>query len=297
MHTVPITNNRPTPLPTDQIWLKKFNAAVGSMDKDDQALLANEMKLNYHGGIGKLIWVMTTCRPDLAYASVKLLQSNSYPHKHHYHGLCHALQYLYKTRYDGLHFWWTSSCPDLPERPIPTIISNCQDLLFDFDRLKFDARTTHIYSDSNWATCVKTCRLFIRLCVHLAGGTIAYKTKFQLTVALSSTEAKFMAACDAEKMSLYIRSVLWDLNVPQEAATITYEDNDACTAMANAQKPSPRTVHMDIKYFALCNWVEQVLLILDWIDTKINLADPFTKALECIAFHRHVNFILGHVPP
>ncbi len=52
-------------------------------------------------------------------------------------------------------------------------------------------------------------------------------------------------------MILFVRSVLWDLGVPQEAATILYEDNDACTAMANAQKPTPRTRHMDIKYFSL----------------------------------------------
>jgi hypothetical protein len=83
-----------------------------------------------------------------------------------------------------------------------------------------------------------------------------------------------MAACDAGKKSLYIRSILWDLNVPQKAATITYGDNDACTAMANAQKPSPRTRHMDTKYFALCNWVEQDLLILDQIDTKLILPIP-----------------------
>jgi hypothetical protein len=55
----------------------------------------------------------------------------------------------------------------------------------------------------------------------------------------------------------------WDLTIPQEAATITYKDNDACTAMANAQKPTPHTWHMDIKYFALCDCVEQGLYILD----------------------------------
>jgi hypothetical protein len=35
--------------------------------------------------------------------------------------------------------------------------------------------------------------------MHLAGGTIAYKTKIQPTVALSSIEAKFMAAYNASK--------------------------------------------------------------------------------------------------
>jgi hypothetical protein len=54
---------------------------------------------------------------------------------------------------------------------------------------------------------------------------------------------------------------------------------------------------MYIKYFALCNWVQQDLLILNRIDTKIILVNPFTKALEHAAIHHHVDFILGHVPP
>jgi hypothetical protein len=71
--------------------------------------------------------------------------------------------------------------------------------------------------------------------MRLAGGTIAYKTKFQPTVAGSSTEAEFMAIYDVGKMILFIRSILWDLGIPQQAATLLYEDNDACTAMGNAQ--------------------------------------------------------------
>jgi hypothetical protein len=60
-------------------------------------------------------------------------------------------------------------------------------------------------------------------------------------VAGSSTEAELMAAYDAGKMILFVRSILWDLGIPQESATILYEDNDACTAMGNAQKPTPQT--------------------------------------------------------
>ncbi len=80
-------------------------------------------------------------------------------------------------------------------------------------------------------------------------------------------------------MILLVRSVLWDLEIPQEAATVLYEDNDACTAMGNAQKPTARTRHMDIKYFSICEWVERELMYLDRIDTTINMADHFTKGL------------------
>ena len=105
-----------------------------------------------------------------------------------------------------------------------------------------------------------------------------------------------MAAYDTGKMILFIQSVLWDLHVPQEAATVLFEDNDGCTAMGNAQKPTPRTRHIDIKYFSLCKWVERDLMLLEHIDTSINMSDHMTKNLHTILFHRHADFILGHIP-
>ncbi len=66
--------------------------------------------------------------------------------------------------------------------------------------------------------------------------------------------------------------------------------------MANAQKPMPRTRHMDIKYFSLSDWVERDLMLLERIDTSIN-ADHFTKSLQPALFHRHADFILGHILP
>jgi hypothetical protein len=38
-------------------------------------------------------------------------------------------------------------------------------------------------------------------------------------------------------------------------------------------------------------------MILERIDTKLNLADHLTKGLLRALFHRHANFILGHIPP
>eukprot|EP00984_Skeletonema_dohrnii_P026679 scaffold16053_cov144-Skeletonema_dohrnii-CCMP3373.AAC.1 len=132
------------------------------------------------------------------------------------------------------------------------------------------------------------------LCIRLAGGTVAYKSRLLPTVALSSTEAEFMGACDAAKVILYVRSILWDLGIPQEAASLLYEDNDAATAMANAQKPTPRTRHMDIRFFALSEWVERDLLSLERVDTSMNMADHFSKQLPPTLFARHVDHILGH---
>jgi hypothetical protein len=99
----------------------------------------------------------------------------------------------------------------------------------------------HGFVDSDWAACTQTQQSFAGTCLRIAGGCVGYKTQLLPTVSQSSTEGEFMAACSAERMILFVRSVLWDLGVPQAAAALLYKDNDACIAMANAQKPTPRT--------------------------------------------------------
>jgi hypothetical protein len=158
----PLTENRPTPLPTDPTWLKKFNAAVGMPDLNVQKELSRKMQIKYKAGVGELIWTMTTCRPDVAFTSVKLSQSNSAPAEHHYHGLKHAIRYMYITRDDGIYFWRTSPWLELPEGPLPKVNSNRQDLLID-DRPDHTATTAVAYGDSDWATCVKTRHSFSRI--------------------------------------------------------------------------------------------------------------------------------------
>ena len=67
--------------------------------------------------------------------------------------------------------------------------------------------------------------------------------------------------------------------------------------MANAQKPTSRTRHMEVRYYALAEWVERDLLRLARVDTSSNVADNFTKALLRILFQRHADVSLGHIPP
>ena len=151
-----MSGTRPTPFPLDPTWMKKFNTATGDPDKKVQAKLAKEMKLSCRLGVGELIWAMTTCCPDLAYVAVTLSQSNHCPHEHHYHGLRHALKYLYVTKDDGIYFWRTTPRPEFKEGPIPPVHSNKQDSLMTDACPEYDANILHAYADSDWATCPKT---------------------------------------------------------------------------------------------------------------------------------------------
>ena len=42
---------------------------------------------------------------------------------------------------------------------------------------------------------------------------------------------------------------------------------------------------------------ERDLMILDRINTSINMSDPMTKGLQTILLHQHANYLLGHIPP
>jgi hypothetical protein len=52
-----------------------------------------------------------------------------------------------------------------------------------------------------------------------------------------------MAAYDTGKMILFVWSVLWDLEIPQEAALVVYEDNDTCTTSHVDLSVNPFEVH------------------------------------------------------
>jgi hypothetical protein len=61
MHNFTSTDDRPTLLPTDPAWMKKFNAAMDDPDPKVQARLAKTMEISYQSGVGELIWAMRTC--------------------------------------------------------------------------------------------------------------------------------------------------------------------------------------------------------------------------------------------
>jgi hypothetical protein len=136
------------------------------------------------------------------------------------------------------------------------------------------------YVDSNWATNMRKHTSVMGMVLMLSPGVIGYKLKFPTIIAHSSTEAEFVAACDTAKMILFFRSLLEDIEMEQESATVLFEDNNGALMMANAQQPTKRTRHIDIKHFALLDWVEQDLLILhDIPPPPDNAADAMTKLL------------------
>jgi len=282
------------PYPADNTYCKILDTALPPDTVQSQKQLSKHYNMHYRQIIGEFIWPMIKCRPDISFHITKLSQFMANPAEAHYQALRHVASYLANTTDHGIYYWRDQPRQDLPQHPLPTTFP-------DTYRYKTDPTNSEnfltAYADSDWGTCRKTRNAITGAAILVAGGVVGYKTKFQHAIALSSTEAEWVAACDTGRMILYYRALLDDLGIPQHQATIMFEDNRGALFMANAQQPSNRTRHIDIKTFALTDWVEQDLMLLMDILTSENCADHLTKALPKTLFYRHTDTLMGRRVP
>ena len=54
---------------------------------------------------------------------------------------------------------------------------------------------------------------------------------------------------------------------------------------------------MDTKHFAIQEFVEEDLVVLEYIKSQHNSADTLTKPLARTAFYKHNDVIMGRIPP
>jgi len=133
--------------------------------------------------------------------------------------------------------------------------------------------------------------------VKIARGFIYYKTRFQTTVSLSSTEAEFITVCEATKVIIYIRLIIDDIGIPQDEATTLYEDNQGALLMENSGQPKKRTRHMDTKKKAIQHWADTDLLVLKRIGTHENESDIMNKNVGRVLFYRHIYYLMEKIIP
>lgn len=179
-------------------FMKSFDTAVRDPDKKVQANLEKEYKFGNCSGIGEIIYAMVTARPDVSPYVVRCSQYSACPAAPHYNAVQHIIKYLYLTRSDGIYYWRAKPLECLPEHELPLHNASTHGVITSSaKRPVFDPLQLTTSADFNWAACLKTRRSTTGIGVKLAGGIVAYKTKLQLTIAGSSTEAEYMGAYDA----------------------------------------------------------------------------------------------------
>jgi hypothetical protein len=120
------------------------------------------------------------------------------------------------------------------------------------------------------------------------------KTSIQKTTALSSTKAEVVVGCAAGKIVKYFRKFFTDLCFPLTHPTPVGEDNAGTILISNHNRPSGRTRHLDIQYFASQEWVQLGLMKYFKICGTVNPSDAMSKFLYRILFYRHFDRVQGY---
>ena len=216
------------------------------------------------------MFAMIETRPDIAFATSAVSRHSKNPSRTHMEAAKHILRYLSATKDRGITF----GGGDL---------------------------TIQGYSDSDWAGDKEERKSTSGYVFMLNNGPISWCSKRQTTVALSSTEAEYMALTLAAKEATWLRLLMTELglmtidnesptvNVLRGEGTIALKgDNQSAIALANNPVLHARTKHIDIQHHFIRNEVLEGRIDLTYVSTEDMIADGLTKPLTHVKFFSFV---------
>ncbi|CAI7836898.1 unnamed protein product [Closterium sp. NIES-54] len=207
---------------------------------------------NYQRKLGCLLFAAVTCRPDLSYSASQLATYLKRPEAEHMAELDRALHYLVSTPMIGLIYHKSKTTT-------PKLIGYVDtDHAGDPDNKR--SRTGYIYRLEPI-------------------GPISWQSSKQEVIALSSTEAKYIALCSATKEGLYLHELLEEAKLAQLPSFSLFYDNLSAICIANKNGFANRTKHIALQYFFVKDEIEKGRLELSYYPTSEMAADYLTKKL------------------
>ncbi|KNZ79168.1 Copia protein [Termitomyces sp. J132] len=199
---------------------------------------------------------------------MSLGQYNSNPTRAHLLVAKRVLRYISGTRDYALEYNFTHPSPDPPTRLI---------LPADFGVV-----------DADWASDANTRRSVSGYAFFLYSSLVSWSSTKQKTVALSSTEAEYMALSHAIREAISIRFLLTSLDLPVPRPLQIFCDNKSALDIANSESTTSRSKHIDIRYHFIRDQLKTGSFSASWISTSDMITDILTKALPKALHYKFV---------
>ena len=135
------------------------------------------------------------------------------------------------------------------------------------------------YSDSDYAGCKVDRKSTTGTCQFLGRSLVAWSSKKQNSVALSTAEAEYVAAGACCAQLLWMRQTLSDFGCRFDAIPL-FCDNESAIKLANNPVQHSQTKHIDIRHHFLIDHEVKGDIALQHVSTDRQLADIFTKPLD-----------------
>lgn len=246
--------------------LEKFHmenaksAATPITDNNDNCQIElKPEKFPYREAVGSLLYLSNKTRPDIAYAVGFCSRNLENPTRADINNVKRIFRYLAGTRDDGIIY-------------------------------KKDEKDEMLkaYSDSDFAGDKMTRKSTTGYVVFYCNGPISWSSRKQPVVALSSTEAEFIAAAESVKEVLYVKTLFESIILRNISATLNIDNQSAISIIKNAQF-NRRSKHIDVRFHFIHEKVNEGLINVKYLCTEENIADIFTKALNSVKFMKHKN--------
>lgn len=150
------------------------------------------------------------------------------------------------------------------------------------------------YCDADYANDKSTRRSTTGYIIFFGKSPISWCTRRQPIVALSSTEAEFIAAADCVKELLYIKNLLKELLGIDVVVNLNMDNQSAMKLCKNGVF-NKRSKHIDVRYHFLSENVKQGKVNIVYVPTNENVADMFTKPLAHVKFSSFKKCVVGNV--
>uniref|UniRef100_A0A251TCA0 Putative copia protein n=1 Tax=Helianthus annuus TaxID=4232 RepID=A0A251TCA0_HELAN len=228
----------------------EYGLRLTKQDPDDEV----EPNL-YRRLVGSLMY-LTNTRPDIMFAVNKISQFMEQPKRSHWEAGKRILRYIKGTLDQGLVY------------------------------SKGGKGELIGYSDSDYAGNIDDSKSTSGYVFQLGTGTIAWQSKKQKVVALSSTEAEYIALSLAGCQALWLKGILNELHEEVNGPVIIHCDNKSTICLAKDPMFHGKSKHIRIKYHFIRDLIKNNDIEVRFCPTGNQVADILTKALQLKVFSR-----------
>ena len=127
----------------------------------------------------------------------------------------------------------------------------------------------------------------------IGGCAISWKATLQSTVALSTTEAEYMAITEACKEAIWLKGLFSELNEDLQISTV-FCDSQSAIFLTKDQMFHERTKHIDVRYHFVRDIIALGDIVVSKISTHENPADMMTKSLPITKFEHCLDLVGVH---
>jgi hypothetical protein len=123
---------------------------------------------------------------------------------------------------------------------------------------------------------------------QMAGGMITWHSKKQTTIALSSTEAEYVALCEARHEACWLRNLLEELGESQLEPTLIKGDNDGSIAIVHNPQFHKQSKHIAMHWHWVRDKVESGALAIESCQDPEQTSNVLMKPLPRPKHCKHV---------